>query len=420
MTTTRRPARVFGSGIRRREDPRLLTGTARYTADFTLPGMVHAAILRSPHGHARIRGVDTSRATGAAGVVAVFTGADTEAGLKCIPCAWLLPECRAEGRAVPGDGDRRRPLRRRRGGRGRRRTDYQAYDALDLIEVEYEPLPAVVDPQKAAAAGAPQLHAEAPGNVAFHWAVEGGDVDGRVRSRPTVVVQRSDHPAAADSDGDGDARRRRAVHAGDRRADALEHDAEPAHRPLHHVAGHRRARGPAARRRARSGRRLRQQDRADPGRLHHRVLLDEARPAGEMDRNAVRELPVDDPRPRSRAGGRAGRDARTATILGIRSTVWAGMGAYLSTAAPGIPTILHGLMLSGPYNVPAVKEDVYGVYTNTTPVEAYRGAGRPEATFMLERHARPARAQAADRSGRGPAAQSDSRRSTTATTWSPG
>jgi carbon-monoxide dehydrogenase large subunit len=72
-------------------------------------------------------------------------------------------------------------------------------------------------------------------------------------------------------------------------------------------------------------------------------------------------------------------------ILGLRGTVWAGMGAYLSTAAPGIPTILHGLMLSGPYRIPAVKEDVYGIYTNTTPVEAYRGAGRPEATFMLER-----------------------------------
>src|SRR5581483_8936825 len=77
--------------------------------------------------------------------------------------------------------------------------------------------------------------------------------------------------------------------------------------------------------------------------------------------------------------------ARDGRILGLRCTVWAGMGAYLSSAAPGIPTILHGLMLSGPYNVPAVKEDVYGVYTNTTPVEAYRGAGRPEATFMLER-----------------------------------
>jgi aerobic carbon-monoxide dehydrogenase large subunit len=92
MTTVKAaPARVFGSGIRRREDPRLLTGTARYTADFTLPGMVHAAILRSAHGYARIRGIDTSRAKRAPGVVAVFTGADTEAALKSIPCAWLLP-----------------------------------------------------------------------------------------------------------------------------------------------------------------------------------------------------------------------------------------------------------------------------------------------------------------------------------------
>ena len=73
------------------------------------------------------------------------------------------------------------------------------------------------------------------------------------------------------------------------------------------------------------------------------------------------------------------------TITGLRCTVYAGMGAYLSTAAPGIPTILHGLMLSGCYDIPAIKEDVYGVYTNTVPVEAYRGAGRPEATFMVER-----------------------------------
>ena len=73
------------------------------------------------------------------------------------------------------------------------------------------------------------------------------------------------------------------------------------------------------------------------------------------------------------------------TITGLRCTVHAGMGAYMSTAAPGIPTILHGLMLSGCYTLPAVKEDVYGIYTNGVPVEAYRGAGRPEATFMLER-----------------------------------
>src|SRR5262245_43013799 len=175
MTTTAAPARVFGSGIRRREDPRLLTGTARYTADFSLPGMVHAAIVRSPHGHARIRGIDTSRAKAAPGVIAVFTGADTESALKAIPCAWLLPNSGlnvAPYRAIATDvvryvGDAVAVVVAA--------SDYQAYDALDLIEVDYEPLPAVVDPQKAAAAGAPQLHPEVPGNVAFHWTVAGGD-----------------------------------------------------------------------------------------------------------------------------------------------------------------------------------------------------------------------------------------------------
>ena len=191
MTTTQvAPARVFGSGIRRREDPRLLTGTARYTADFTLPGMLHAAVLRSPHGHARIRGVDTSRARGAAGVVAVFTAADTEAGLKCIPCAWLLPNAGlniAPYRALAPDvvryvGDAVAVVVAE--------SDYQAYDALELIDVDYEPLPAVVDPNQAAADGAPQLHAEAPGNLAFHWVLDGGDVAAAFQSADVVVRDR--------------------------------------------------------------------------------------------------------------------------------------------------------------------------------------------------------------------------------------
>src|SRR5947209_18171416 len=76
---------------------------------------------------------------------------------------------------------------------------------------------------------------------------------------------------------------------------------------------------------------------------------------------------------------------REGKILGLRANTWANMGAYLSTASTGIPTILHGLMLSGVYNIPAIHEDVYGVFTNTTPVDAYRGAGRPEATFIVER-----------------------------------
>ena len=190
MTTTASPARVFGSGIRRREDPRLLTGTARYTADFSLPGMVHAAILRSPHGHARIRRIDTSRARRAPGVIAVFTGADTEPALKPIPCAWLLPNSGliiAPYRVMASDvvhyvGDAVAVVVAA--------SDYQAYDALDLIDVDYEPLPAVVEPQKAAAAGAPQLHPEAPGNLAFHWTVAGGDVDAAFGSAAVVVRDR--------------------------------------------------------------------------------------------------------------------------------------------------------------------------------------------------------------------------------------
>src|SRR5580765_1303849 len=84
-------AKVFGSGIRRREDPRLITGTATYTDDLALPGMLHAAIVRSPHAHARIRNIDTARARKAPGVVAVYTSADTAAALKPVPCAWLVP-----------------------------------------------------------------------------------------------------------------------------------------------------------------------------------------------------------------------------------------------------------------------------------------------------------------------------------------
>src|SRR5262245_32667782 len=125
-------ARVFGSGIRRREDPRLITGTARYTDDIALPGMTYAAILRSPHAHARITRIDTSRAKAAPGVLAVFTGTDTEQVLKPIPCLWLVPNCdlkAAPFKALATDvvryvGDSVAVVVAE--------TTYQAYDALEL------------------------------------------------------------------------------------------------------------------------------------------------------------------------------------------------------------------------------------------------------------------------------------------------
>ena len=176
-----------------------------------------------------------------------------------IPCAWLLPNADlkvAPYRAMANDvvryvGDAVAVVVAE--------SEYQAYDALELIDVDYEPLPAVVDPQKAAAAGRAAAARGGAGQRRVPL-----DRRGRRRRRGVHVGRRrrprSHHPAAADPDGDGDARRGRAVHAGHRRADALEHDAEPAHRPLHHVARHRRARGSPARRRAGGRRRLRQQD----------------------------------------------------------------------------------------------------------------------------------------------------------------
>ena len=377
------PARVFGSGIRRREDPRLLTGTARYTADFTLPGMLHAAVLRSPHGHARIRGVDTSRARSAAGVVAVFTAADTESGLKCIPCAWLLPNAGlniAPYRALAPDvvryvGDAVAVVVAE--------SDYQAYDALELIDVDYEPLPAVVDPNLAAADGAPQLHPEAPGNLAFHWVLDGGDVTAAFQSADVVVrdriVQQRLIPTAMETRG---AVAQFIPATGELTLWNTTQNPHIVRFIMSAVTGvpEDKLRVVAPEVGGGFGSKI-AQIQGDfiaafcSMKLGRPVKWIETRSENYQStthgRDHVQDVEL-----------AATKDGR---ILGIRATVWAGMGAYLSTAAPGIPTILHGLMLSGPYNVPAVKEDVYGVYTNTTPVEAYRGAGRPEATFMLER-----------------------------------
>jgi aerobic carbon-monoxide dehydrogenase large subunit len=384
MTTTPvATARVFGSGIRRREDPRLLTGTARYTADFTLPGMLHAAVLRSPHGHARIKSVDTSRAKGSAGVVAVFIGADTEAGLKCIPCAWLLPNAGlniAPYRAIATDvvryvGDAVAVVVAE--------SEYQAYDALELIDVDYEPLPAVVDPHQAAAEGAPQLHPEAPGNLAFHWALEGGDVAAAFQSAGVVVrdriVQQRLIPTAMETRG---AVAQFTPATGELTLWNTTQNPHIVRFIMSLVTGvpEDRLRVVAPEVGGGFGSKI-PQIQGDfitafcSIKLGRPVKWIETRSENYQStthgRDHVQDVEL-----------AATKDGR---ILGIRATVWAGMGAYLSTAAPGIPTILHGLMLCGPYNVPAVKEDVYGVYTNATPVEAYRGAGRPEATFMLER-----------------------------------
>ncbi len=382
-TATVAAARVFGSGIRRREDPRLLTGTARYTADIVLPGESYAAVLRSPHGHARIRKIETSRAKGAAGVLAVYTGTDTDGVLQPIPCAWLVPN--ADLRQTPYPvmakdvvryvGDAVAVVVAE--------SAQEAYDALELIDVDYEPLPVTVDPELATKPGAPQLHSEAPGNVAFHWTVAGGDVDAAFKSADVIVrdriIQQRLIPTAMET-----------------RAAVAQYSQATGELTLWNTT-----QNPHIVRFIMSLVTGVPEDRL-------RVVAPEV---GGGFGSKIAQIQGDfiavfcamklgrpvkwiETRSENYQSTTHGRDhvqdvelaaTKDGRILGLRATVWAGMGAYLSTAAPGIPTILHGLMMCGPYTIPAVKEDVYGVYTNTTPVEAYRGAGRPEASFMLER-----------------------------------
>ena len=375
--------RIFGSGIRRREDPRLITGGSVYTDDVTLPGMVHAAILRSPHAHARITGVDPSAAAAAPGVIAVYTGADVDGVLAPIPCAWIPPESDVKAVAHPAIA---KDVVRYQGDAVAvvvADTRYQAEDALELINVGYEPLPAVVNPAAAMDAGAPQLHDDAPNNQAFHWVASGGDPDAAFAEADVVVsdtiVQQRLVPNAMEP--------RSAV------ANWLKSMGEltlwsTSQNP--HI--------------------VRFLASLITGVAEHKIRVI----ATEVGGGFGSKIPVyademiaafcamrlnrpvkwTETRIENFQATIHGRDhvekvemaaTRDGKITGVRSVVHAGMGAYLSTAAPGVPTILHGLMYSGPYALSGVKADIYGVFTNTTPVDAYRGAGRPEATFLLER-----------------------------------
>ena len=164
--------RFVGQGVKRKEDPRLVSGTSTYVDDIVLPGMLYMTVVRSIHAHARIKNIDVTRARGIAGVHTVLTGEDT-AGLGSVPCAGQLPDLK-----IPAHP----PL-----ARGKVRfvgepvaivvadDRYVGADAAEEVDIEYEPLEAVVDPEKAIQAGATVLHEEWDDNIAFRWGFENGN-----------------------------------------------------------------------------------------------------------------------------------------------------------------------------------------------------------------------------------------------------
>ena len=375
--------RVFSSGIRRREDPRLITGRASYTDDIKLPGMVHAAILRSIYAHANIKSVDTSGAVNQPGVIAVYTGADTDGVLNGLPCAWLIPNSDLKTPAHPAIAKDKVRYVGDAVAVVVAETRYQAEDALEHIVVDYEPLDAVINPKDAAQDGAPQLHDDAPNNLAFTWAVAGGDTDAAFADAEVTVSDVITLPRLIANP--MEPRSAIAQWVGATGELTLWNTSQNPHIarfltcvvtgvPEHkirviapEVGGGFGSKIPYY------------PDEAIASfcsmQLGVPVKWTETRSENYLITTQGRDH-VEEVEMASTADGK---------ITGLRTTVYAGLGGYLSTASPGVPTILHGLMYSGAYDIPNISGTVYGVFNNGTPVDAYRGAGRPEATMLIER-----------------------------------
>ena len=370
---------LVGSRIKRREDPRLIMGRGTYVDDIQLPRMTYAAILRSPYAHARIRSINVDKAKALPGVVAVMTGADLQG--KNVPCGWTLPDIKvaphpalAVGKVrYTGDAvavvvaDER----------------YIARDALDLIEVDFEPLPVVVDAEQAIQPGAPQLHDEVPNNTTFVWKVGGGDIDKAFREAEVVVKERIVNqrliPNAIEprgmvaqyTPGSGDLILWTATQ--------IPHLVRLLLSMVIGIPEHKvRVIAPEV----------------GGGFGSKLYLYPEEVIVATLAKMTGRPVKWIEERRENYVATTHGRDQvqyvevaakRDGTITGLRVKSIANMGAYLSTFAPGIPTILFGLMLAGNYRIPNIACEVTGVHTNTTLVDAYRGAGRPEATYLVER-----------------------------------
>ena len=378
---------VMGKSVRRKEDYRFLTGAGQYTDDVNPDRHTHAYFLRSPHAHARIRGIDTSRAKAAPGVVAVCTSADLE-GVNGLPCGWLITGTDGKPMNEPPHPVLAKGKVRHVGDPVAMvvaETPNQAKDASELIDVDYEVLPAVVNCVDALKRGAPQIHDEAPGNKCYTWAL--GDkaaVDAAFAKAAHVskldIVNNRLIPNAIEP--------RAAVASYDRAADGY----------TLYVA----SQNPHVERLLMTAFVL--------GLPEHKVrviapdvgggfgskiyLYAEETAMVWASKRVGRPIKWTAERSESFVSDAHGRDHVThaelamdkdGRFLAMRVHTTANMGAYLSTFASCIPTILYATLLAGQYTTPAIYCEVTAAFTNTVPVDAYRGAGRPEATYVVER-----------------------------------
>jgi carbon-monoxide dehydrogenase large subunit len=377
----------IGQAVKRKEDARFLTGTGQYTDDVSLARQTHAYFLRSPHAHAKIRGIDTAKAKQAPGVVAIYTAADLE-GVNGLPCGWLIT-------SVDGTPMKEPPHPVLAKGKVRyvgdavamvvAETRDQAKDAAEQIDVDYDVLPAVVNVVDALKPGAPQIHDEAPGNQCYTWSI--GD-----KATNDAAFARAAHVTKLDL-----VNNRLIPNAIEPRAALASYNAADDAYTLYVTS-----QNPHVERLLMTAFVL--------GLPEHKVRVIAPDVGGGFGSKiylypeetamvwAVKRVgrPIKWAAERSESflSDAHGRDHVThaelaldanGKFLALRVNTTAAMGAYLSTFASCIPTILYATLLAGQYTTPTIYCQVIAAFTNTAPVDAYRGAGRPEATYVVER-----------------------------------
>ncbi|QLJ03304.1 xanthine dehydrogenase family protein molybdopterin-binding subunit [Streptomyces sp. NEAU-sy36] len=374
--------REVGRARLRKEDARLLTGQTTWTDNIQVAGMLHLAILRSPMAHARITRVDVAPALERPGVIAAFSGADLAEGLGSLPCAWPVtedivlpdhPPIAVEEVRYAGDPVAVVAARDR----------YAAADALEAIEVDYDPLPPVLDLEAALAEGAPLVHSDKGTNRCYTWPLATGESFAAVRARAEVTLKRRYHqqrlipnamepravvvtPIAASGE--------YTVYS----ATQIPHILRIMLATVTGIPEHKlRVIAPDVGGGFGSKLQVYGEEAlalAVARRLGRPVKWTESRSEGYLathhGRGMIQDIEV--------AATREGR------LLGLKVDLLADMGAYLMLVTPGIP-ILGAFMYPAIYKMDAYEFRCTGVFTTRTPTDAYRGAGRPEATFAIER-----------------------------------
>jgi carbon-monoxide dehydrogenase large subunit len=379
----------IGASVRRKEDYRFLTGDGNYTDDVQMQGQTYACFLRSPHAHAKVNGIDKSAALAAPGVIAIFTGEDVAADkLGGLPCGWLITD-------VDGNPMKEPPHPLLAQGKARHvgdpvavviaETNLQARDAAELLVVDYEVLPAAVDATRALQPGAAAVHDIAPDNKCYTWSI--GD-----KSAADAAFANAHHVTKLKLINNRlvpNALETRGVVASYSRADdsytlyvsnqnphveRLLMTAFVLSLPEHKV----RVIAPDV-----------------GGGFGSKIFLyAEDAVLTWASKKVNRPIKWTSDRSEAFISDAHGRDHATEAemavdkdgrFLAMRVHTVANLGAYLSTFASSVPTILYATLLAGQYKTPVIYAEVDGVFTNTVPVDAYRGAGRPEASYVVER-----------------------------------